>query len=139
MLKVLKFFAFIGFSIFFISDYADQKLSVRNLKPVDSEIHVALFKTEMDFPENPIHSFSFESIEQQEQVLYLKEIEKGDYLIAIFQDIDKNQELNKNWVGLPTEPYGFSNNMKPSILGIPFQKGIVKVPCGNTITIDLRH
>lgn len=37
----------------------------------------------------------------------------GNYAIAVFQDINGNGKLDKNFFGVPTEPYGFSNNVKP--------------------------
>jgi len=36
----------------------------------------------------------------------------GEYGIAIFQDIDRNKDLNTNFIGFPTEPMGFSNNAR---------------------------
>jgi uncharacterized protein (DUF2141 family) len=34
----------------------------------------------------------------------------GEYGIKLYQDIDKNGQMNTNAFGLPTEPYAFSNN-----------------------------
>ncbi|HEV7330548.1 MAG TPA: DUF2141 domain-containing protein [Flavisolibacter sp.] len=40
-------------------------------------------------------------------------LEKGTYAIALFQDLNNNGKLDKNFFGIPTEPYAFSNNVKP--------------------------
>jgi uncharacterized protein (DUF2141 family) len=40
-------------------------------------------------------------------------LEKGTYAIALFQDLNNNGKLDKNLIGIPTEPYAFSNNVKP--------------------------
>jgi len=37
----------------------------------------------------------------------------GKYGIRVFHDVDGNGELNSNMIGLPTEPFGFSNNAPP--------------------------
>lgn len=37
----------------------------------------------------------------------------GRYGIKLFHDVDSDGELNTNLVGIPTEPYGFSNNAPP--------------------------
>jgi uncharacterized protein (DUF2141 family) len=42
----------------------------------------------------------------------------GIYAIAVYHDIDGNRKLNRNLVGFPTEPVGFSNNPN-TFLGIP--------------------
>ena len=34
----------------------------------------------------------------------------GEYAIAVYQDINNNGELDTNFIGLPKEPYGFSND-----------------------------
>lgn len=37
----------------------------------------------------------------------------GEYAIATYQDLNVNQKLDTNFVGIPQEPYGFSNNYRP--------------------------
>jgi uncharacterized protein (DUF2141 family) len=34
----------------------------------------------------------------------------GNYAVAVFQDRNGNGDLDRNWLGIPREPYGFSNN-----------------------------
>jgi len=61
----------------------------------------------------------------------------GKYAIAVYQDINKNGVLDRNWLGVPTEPYGFSNN--PSTLFGPpsFQKAAFELTGNHIITIKL--
>ena len=35
-----------------------------------------------------------------------------NYTIAIFHDVNDNGKMDKNFVGVPKEPYGFSNNAR---------------------------
>ena len=37
----------------------------------------------------------------------------GKYAVMIFQDMNGNKKLDKNFLGIPTEPFAFSNNYKP--------------------------
>jgi uncharacterized protein (DUF2141 family) len=39
-----------------------------------------------------------------------KDIPVGNYAIAVFQDVNNDDKLNKNLFGAPSEPYGFSKN-----------------------------
>ncbi|WP_244610686.1 DUF2141 domain-containing protein [Microvirga pakistanensis] len=41
--------------------------------------------------------------------LRLRDVRTGSYSIAVFHDT--NGKLDRNFVGLPSEPYGFSNNV----------------------------
>ena len=40
------------------------------------------------------------------------QISVGEYSIALYQDINEDGELNENFIGMPTEPWGMSNNAK---------------------------
>lgn len=40
----------------------------------------------------------------------LKDLKPGVYALRIFQDLNGNGKLDTGWMGIPTEPYGFSNN-----------------------------
>ena len=37
----------------------------------------------------------------------------GYYAISCFQDLNNNGILDKNLLGIPTEPYAFSQNARP--------------------------
>jgi uncharacterized protein (DUF2141 family) len=41
----------------------------------------------------------------------LRNVKPGRYAIAIFHDLNGNGELDRNFIGLPSEPYGFSNDV----------------------------
>jgi uncharacterized protein (DUF2141 family) len=38
-------------------------------------------------------------------------VKPGRYAIAIFHDLNGNGKLDRNFIGLPSEPYGFSNDV----------------------------
>lgn len=49
---------------------------------------------------------------------------KGEYAMALFQDLNRDKTLNRNFIGYPLEPFAFSNN--PSFrLGPPKWKSAV--------------
>jgi len=50
------------------------------------------------------------AVSEKEVTVILKDIPVGTFAIAVFQDEDSNGELNTNFFGAPSEPYGFSNN-----------------------------
>ena len=39
----------------------------------------------------------------------------GEFGMAIYQDVDGDGKITKNLIGIPKEPYAFSNNYKPTI------------------------
>ncbi len=40
------------------------------------------------------------------------DLDHGEYAIRVMHDVNGNDELDTNLVGIPTEPYGVSNNAK---------------------------
>ena len=62
----------------------------------------------------------------------------GTYAIRLFQDIDANGDLNTGFLGIPSEPYAFSNNA-PIRFGPPGWAAVrVAVPAaGATHTLAL--
>ena len=45
-------------------------------------------------------------------------LEKGTYAISLFVDSNGNKKIDKNFIGIPKEQYGFSNNAM-GLLGKP--------------------
>ncbi|MBM6593471.1 DUF2141 domain-containing protein [Microvirga pudoricolor] len=43
--------------------------------------------------------------------LRLRNVKPGTYAIAVFHDLNGNAKLDRNFIGLPNEPYGFSNDV----------------------------
>ena len=61
----------------------------------------------------------------------------GRYAIAVYHDEDDDGELNKNVLTLPTEPYGFSNDI--GRMGMPtFADGLVDVKGDTTIQVTVK-
>jgi uncharacterized protein (DUF2141 family) len=48
-----------------------------------------------------------------------KNIPSGTYAIALFHDANLTGKMEKNFVGIPQEGYGFSNDAKPHTLSAP--------------------
>jgi uncharacterized protein (DUF2141 family) len=41
----------------------------------------------------------------------VRNVKPGSYSIAVFHDTNGNGKLDRNFIGLPSEPYGFSNDV----------------------------
>jgi uncharacterized protein (DUF2141 family) len=68
-------------------------------------------------------------------------IAAGNYAVMVFHDENNNNKLDKNFLGIPKEGYGASNNRLP-FAGAPSFKDnrfIVKDGAGINISIKLRN
>lgn len=55
------------------------------------------------------------------------DLAEGDYAFSVIHDVNANNKLDSNAIGIPTEPYGFSNDAA-GIFGPPkFEDARVKV------------
>lgn len=68
-----------------------------------------------------------QSIENENCVVRFVNLETGKYAFKYFHDENDDLNLNTNWVGIPKEGFGFSNNAK-AIFGPPaFIKWVFEV------------
>ena len=51
-------------------------------------------------------------IEKNSAVLEIDDLPFGEYAVKAFHDEDANNDLNTNFLGIPVENYGFSNNAR---------------------------
>lgn len=85
----------------------DLKVSVSNIESDQGRIVVAIFDNEEDFLKRDFTSISI-SVDSSDYIIF-KGIPKGQYAVSIFHDENENGELDTNWMGVPTEKFGFSN------------------------------
>jgi uncharacterized protein (DUF2141 family) len=106
----------------------DVAVHVTGLKNKTSNLYVAVFDTENGFPK-PEHSRTTTTIPvDAESVKFSLSLSDSSTTgIAIFQDLNGDGKLTKNGFGLPTEPYGFSNNARSTFGPPTFSQAAFKV------------
>ena len=62
----------------------------------------------------------------------------GNYAISCFHDEDDNEVLTTNFLGIPKEPYGFSNNARGKFGPPSLKDQLFSVKNDTTLTIILR-
>lgn len=102
--------------LFFLSGFqvaknATLRVEVTNLEVKGStKVWVSVF-SEKDFLERSIQTKSV--IATDNKVFVEFDLPLGEYAVSTYQDINSNGKLDRNFIGKPKEPYGFSNNVKP--------------------------
>ncbi|HTO40105.1 MAG TPA: DUF2141 domain-containing protein [Rhizomicrobium sp.] len=72
-------------------------------------------------------------------VVTLTGLKPGTYAIKTFQDENRNEKMDFDWFGIPTERFGFSNDAKPRFEQPSFDQAKFEVkPGANATTITLR-
>ncbi len=90
------------------------KITITDIKPTKGKIYLAWYKTSQSFMDESKISYSkiVDLAGKPSQLVALTSIPKGDYAIAVFIDENGNGKLDTNFLGIPKEYYGFSNNVK---------------------------
>ncbi|HEX7847997.1 MAG TPA: DUF2141 domain-containing protein [Chitinophagaceae bacterium] len=107
------FFLFIGLTSFHFIKQSGLTVSITNLRNDKGHVLISLFKNGDGYPDKPDKAFRKEklSIKNNKASVVFNDLPAGDYAIAILHDEDDDLRMNKTWLGLPKEGYGFSNNV----------------------------
>lgn len=110
-------------------------VKVTNIKHAKGTMRVAFYKKGSGFPKEGTITFAKETKVSKAGELTMKftDIPYGEYAIAVFQDKNQNQKIDKNLIGYPTEPFGFSKNFKPKFSEPEFEDCNVTISSTNNI------
>ena len=75
-------------------------------------------------------------IVSESQTLEIHGLQAGEYAIAVYQDIDSDNKLDRFFGLIPKEPYGFSNNVG-RFGPVSFNKAAFQLSSDKTINIKL--
>jgi uncharacterized protein (DUF2141 family) len=118
----------------------DTVIRVTGLKAQRSNLLIAVFESPAGFPrsDQSTHTTTIEA-EGENVELSLSLPINCPIAIAVFQDLDGNKMISKSSIGIPIEPYGFSNNAR-GLFGPPtFQQSVVRLKEGSdTLEITVR-
>jgi len=68
-------------------------------------------------------------------VIDIYDVENGTYALKFFHDSNSNKELDMNWMGIPTECFGFSNNAYGLFMPKKFKEWLFEVKGDTTFTL----
>ncbi|WP_028889656.1 DUF2141 domain-containing protein [Tenacibaculum ovolyticum] len=95
-------------------------LEFEGIKSNKGSLFVALYNTEDTFLKKPLNG-TIVKIVNKKAIVVLKDISAGVYAVSVFHDINDNKKMDTNFLGIPKEPTGMSNNAK-GFMGPPKYK-----------------
>lgn len=90
----------------------DLTVTVSGLGSSDGKVMVALYNDAASFPRGKPFKGQMQAAVKGQVDLVFKEVPPGRYAVSAFHDLNANQRLDANLMGMPTEPYGFSRDAK---------------------------
>jgi len=87
-------------------------VKITELRSGKGQVKIAVFNSsEAWLGDHPVYNSTID-VKSQAVIWRFNDVPYGDYGIAVFHDENKNGKMDKNFLGIPQEAYGFSNNMR---------------------------
>ncbi len=87
----------------------DLQVEVQGLNEIKGDVMVAVFNQKGQWLKQALHSKKV-GASQLSLTVQFENLPDGDYAVSVFHDLNSNGRLDSNVIGIPTEPYGFSND-----------------------------
>ena len=117
-------------------------IKLTGLKSTRGRVLIALYDSSKGFPDDYNMAIEQAVVQTKKDFSHtFKSLPEGNYAVALFHDKNSNEKLDTNFLGIPKEGFGFSNN--PRVLTGPpgFNKAnfVLKDGVRVTKTIKLIH
>ena len=101
----------------------DMVVNIKQIKDTSHDIFIAVCRKSDDFPGHPdaVKTMVVSPAGRNSATVSFADIPYGKYAIMVFQDMNGNKKLDKGFLGIPKEPFAFSNNFRP-LFGPPSWK-----------------
>ena len=122
----------------------DLAVHIENLRNSEGDIRVALHQRVdgVDFPDDAgAVAGTFSRAVAGSMRFVFTDLPPGEYALAAFHDQDADGQLGTTVLGIPTEPYGFSNNARGFMGPASFTSAAITVSADDaalSITIQIR-
>ena len=117
----------------------DMEVEVSGLTQTEGRVMVGVFSDAGTWLKKGISGASVEASQQKDGRVLIKlhDLPEGALALSVFHDVNGNGKLDSNAMGMPKEPYGFSNNAA-GVFGPPkFEKAQFEVKAGARISVQL--
>jgi uncharacterized protein (DUF2141 family) len=128
----------LAFAAPFAAHSADLVIHVDNVRSASGQVMVALYDNAGAFLKEPVRVTKAQA-DKAGTTLVFHDVAPGDYGFSIFQDVNENGRMDRNLLGIPTEPIAFSNNAQGRMGPPDFDAVRLTVPAaGLDTTVTLR-
>ena len=118
------------------------KVEIEGLQEAKGQICYSLFNRDKGFSDNKDNILRAEclTIKEQLPVLTIDNLHRGTYALALFHDLNQDEELNRNFLGIPQEGFGFSQNPEITTSPPSFKESAISiVETETTLQVQLRY
>lgn len=92
-------------------DVSEFRLYIEGINELKGEIRIAMFDSKEKYTKDPIHAIVL-PVDSTTIIWTQEMLPFGEYAIAVYHDKNENGKIDTNFLGIPKEDYGFSNNAR---------------------------
>ena len=113
---------------------------VEGMSSAEGNLGVLVFNNAKGWPEDRQAALRDIAVPAQKgtQVLQVPGLPPGKYAVALIHDLNRNHKLDKNFLGMPKEQWGMSNDPHATIKAPPIEKAMFSVDKDTEIHIKLQ-
>ena len=131
---ILLFFVMMGLHV--LSQH-QLTVNISNIHSNKGQLYVGLFNDAEHFPKKE-STYKYVIVQAMEGTVSVSfTVPTGNYAVSVFHDANENGMLDTNFLGAPTEYYGFSNNARSLFSAPSFKDCMISCPAKTEISIDL--
>lgn len=139
MKKILLTIVIVIISQYSYAQKVNLDIKILGISQVKGLIQIGIYNESDAFPKIGMdYRVEYFTVVSKKMTVRIKDLPHGEYSIALFHDINSDGECNLNFIGIPNEPYGFSNNVKPVFEAPSFESTKVVLKTNKVIRIKLR-
>lgn len=113
------------------------KIEVPNIKKMKGSIQICLFDSDENYMKDAVVCQWLQVGNGRIEHTF-DSLASGNYAVIVIQDLNGNKDLDTNFIGIPKEPYGFSNNPTMTFGPPSFEGASFKVESKTEIKVELK-
>ncbi len=122
----------------FASD-AEITIRVTNVASNQGEVGCALFPAGSAFPMDATAARQlWQKAESPGVTCRFDKVAPGSWAVSASHDLNGNRKVDTNFLGIPTEAWGVSNNARPMLRAPKFDEAAFKIAAGQSLTLEIK-
>jgi uncharacterized protein (DUF2141 family) len=122
----------------FLTYSQELKVVVKNVKGGEGMVRLALYNSEDQHMKKEFKALEVKS-KNGEAVVVFNDVPPGIYSVSVMHDSNDNKELDSNFIGIPKEGFGFSNDAMGTLGPPGFKKASFEFSGKKEVVINLRY
>jgi uncharacterized protein (DUF2141 family) len=120
---------------------ANITVEITGLRSSEGKVGISLFNSEEGFPGDSDRAIerAYIDIQNQSAIVIFENLAPGKYAIAVYHDEDEDGEIETNFIGIPKEGTGSSNNPKARMGPPRYEDCKFDIAVTNYLKIEMKY